>query len=147
MNITSVQCSNKIECPAPPKISSLNPIDNLDTQSDDFKACVKNLADKLSIGDHPDHVVLLQAVSCFIHDRLRAEVLAENLPTGMAYPIKEGGKCAFDDVDVDQAAKILRLLQIHNVRSLQTVINETIVMVQHLTADPKTDSKLGKVGF
>lgn len=65
----------------------------------------------------------------------------------MAFPIKDGGKCAFDDKDVDQAAKILRLLQIHNVRALQTLINETVVVVQHLTADPKTDSKLGKVGF
>lgn len=113
----------------------------------DFKTGVKILANLLSIADHPDHVVLLQAVARFINERLTPEVLAEHLPSGMAFPIKDGGKCAFDDQDVDQAAKILRLLQIHNVRALQTLINETIVVVQHLTADPKTDSKLGKVGF
>jgi len=51
------------------------------------------------------------------------------------------------DEDVEQAARILRLLQIQSIREMQTVINETIVDVQNLTADPRTDSKLGKVGF
>lgn len=82
-----------------------------------------------------------------MHQKLSAAALAEQPPSGMAFPVKEGPRCAFDDADVDQAAKILRLLQIHHVRELQTQINETIVAVQELTADPKTDSKLGKVGM
>lgn len=53
----------------------------------------------------------------------------------------------FDDPDLDEAAKILRLLQVHSTRDLQTAINETIVSVQSVTANPKTDTKLGKVGF
>lgn len=145
-SITSKNLS-KTERPVQPRVSSQDPIDNLDTESEIFKTCIKNLANQLSIGDHPDHVLLLQAISRFINERLRPEALAEQLPTGISYPIKEEGKCAFDDQDIDQAAKILRLLQVHNVRALQTLINETIVVVQHLTADPKTDTKLGKVGF
>ena len=47
---------------------------------------------------------------------------------------------------VREAAKIIRLLQIHNLRELQTKINQSIVAVQMLSADPKTDQSLGKVG-
>lgn len=75
--------------------------------------------------------------------------------------------------NVSQAAKALRYLFIHDMRGitifyfvfyklllfvlylfhiattagLQTHINECIVAVQSLTANPKTDTKLGKVGY
>lgn len=49
---------------------------------------------------------------------------------------------------VEQAARILRLLQIQSLREIQTIINETIVESQDLiTLEPKTDTRLGKVGF
>lgn len=64
----------------------------------------------------------------------------------IAYSLKDSGKFKFIDADLDEAAQILRLLQVHSTRNLQTVINETIASVQQLTADPKTDTKLGKVG-
>jgi RLL motif-containing protein 1 len=41
---------------------------------------------------------------------------------------------------------VLRLLYIRELRDLQNSANEAIVAVQALTADPKTDTKLGKVG-
>lgn len=50
------------------------------------------------------------------------------------------------DPAVDKAATILRLLHLHDLRELQTLINEVIVAVQEHTADPKTDSRLGQVG-
>jgi RLL motif-containing protein 1 len=50
------------------------------------------------------------------------------------------------DSEMEKAARILRLLQIHSIRDIQTMINETIVSTQECTADPKTDSKLGQVG-
>lgn len=50
------------------------------------------------------------------------------------------------DPSVNDAAKIIRLLQIHNLRKLQTRINQAIVAVQKLSANPKTDQSLGKVG-
>jgi RLL motif-containing protein 1 len=47
---------------------------------------------------------------------------------------------------LNEAAKVLRLLHIQELRDLQTKINETIVSLQTITANPKTDSSLGRVG-
>lgn len=51
------------------------------------------------------------------------------------------------DPVLNEAVKIMRLLYIQNLRDLQTRINELIVAVQTVTANPKTDTKLGKVGI
>ena len=50
------------------------------------------------------------------------------------------------DKILNDAAKILRLLHIKELRDLQTKINETIALIQGITANPKTDTSLGKVG-
>ena len=50
------------------------------------------------------------------------------------------------DKVLNDAAKILRLLHIKELRAFQTKINQTIVSIQNITANPKTDSSLGKVG-
>ena len=52
----------------------------------------------------------------------------------------------FSDYITKEAAKILRLLHIRELRELQTQINSAIVQVQALIANPKTDTRLGKVG-
>lgn len=52
----------------------------------------------------------------------------------------------FSDATLNEAAQILRLLHIEELRELQTRINEAIVAVQAIIADPKTDHRLGKVG-
>jgi RLL motif-containing protein 1 len=44
----------------------------------------------------------------------------------------------FLDPVINEAAKILRLLYIKDLRILQTKINETIVSIQTITANPKT---------
>jgi hypothetical protein len=44
------------------------------------------------------------------------------------------------------ALKILRLLNVEQLRRLQTQVNILTVEVQKVTADPKTDLNLGKVG-
>ena len=56
--------------------------------------------------------------------------------------------CGFDleDSSLSEAVKVLRLLHIKELRHLQTSINELIVAVQAVTANPKTDQSLGKVG-
>ena len=50
------------------------------------------------------------------------------------------------DSAVNEAAKIIRLLHITELRDLQTRINEAIVAVQAITANPKTDQSLGRIG-
>lgn len=53
---------------------------------------------------------------------------------------------ATGDIQVDLAATIMRMLYIKDLRQLQTVIDETLVQVQEYTANPKTDSSLGRLG-
>ena len=50
------------------------------------------------------------------------------------------------DSAVNEAVKIIRLLHVTELRDLQTRINEAIVAVQAITANPKTDQSLGRVG-
>lgn len=50
------------------------------------------------------------------------------------------------DVQADLAATVLRALYIRDLRDLQTSIDQAIVQVQELTANPVTDASLGKVG-
>ena len=53
---------------------------------------------------------------------------------------------SYSDYIMTDAAKVLRLLHLRDLRDLQTQINQAIVNVQAITANPKTDSRLGKVG-
>lgn len=136
--------------PNVPKIESSNPLDNMDFESPDFKKGVIALAQILNITPHPDHLITLKAVSKVVRERLSQEALdnPNNIVVkGKPFPFQEAD-LGFDmgDYVLNQAAKILRLLYIHDLRDLQTSINETIVAVQSITADPKTDTKLGQVG-
>lgn len=66
---------------------------------------------------------------------------------GTPFPFEEADSgFSLGDPVLNKAAKILRLLYIHDLRQLQTKINESIVSVQNITANPKTDTKLGQVG-
>jgi len=47
---------------------------------------------------------------------------------------------------LDSAATVLRMLYIEDLRTLQNDVNKLLVQVQEFTADPKTDSSLGRVG-
>lgn len=115
--------------------------------SPQFEAGVRLLASKLSIPHHPDHLQVLVAVSRVIKDNLNKEALKQPILEGKPFPIFDGQGMNQKDEDVEQAARILRLLQIQSVREIQTIINETIVETQSLTSDsPKTDTRLGKVG-
>ncbi|XP_049286609.1 RNA transcription, translation and transport factor protein-like [Anopheles funestus] len=135
-----------------PEVKSANPFDSLDFTNAQFEEGARKLADRLGIAYHPDHLVSLRAAGRVIHDCLNKESLKEPLITGQ--PFAFGGDNSSTagkpqtgvERDIEKAAQILRLLQIQNMRSMQTTINETIVAVQNVTADPKTDSALGKVG-
>ncbi|XP_041637976.1 RNA transcription, translation and transport factor protein [Cheilinus undulatus] len=128
---------------------STDPLINLDSDSPEFKAGVTALANILKIQRHDDYLVMLKAIRILIQDRLSPEAISK------ASQNKEGIPVALDkhilgfdtgDATLNEAAQILRLLHIEELRELQTKINEAIVAVQAIIADPKTDHRLGKVG-
>jgi len=132
-----------------PKVTSTSR--SIDTASPEFKAGVEALADKLQIGWHPDPCVRLAAVARFTEARLNKAALANPklfTPQGQPYPFREQKEQGLDGGDkaLNEAVSVLRLLYIQDLRALQTSINECIVSVQKVTANPKTDTRLGKVG-
>jgi RLL motif containing protein 1 len=115
----------------------------LAVSSPEFENGVRTLAQKLSIPHHPDHLQVLVACSRVIKDNLNKEALKQPILEGKPFPIFEGVGMNQKDEDIEQAARILRLLQIQSVREIQTIINETIVETQLLTSDgPKTDTRM-----
>jgi len=128
-------------------------LDDIDHNSVEFKAGVGALAKLLEIPPHFDHLVVLKAVSLLITQRLSKEALdrtasvSEGGPPPQIIPLNKMD-LGFETSDpvVSEAAKILRLLHVRELRDLQDLANQAIVAVQILTANPKTDSKLGKVG-
>ena len=104
---------------------------------------------------HPNCSLTLEAIRMVIEERLSDSAIE----VACNSQSKENGKyrnmynptaqdCGFDlgDKSLSEAAKVLRLLHIKELRHLQTAINELIVAVQAVTANPKTDQSLGKVG-
>lgn len=114
----------------------------------DFETGVRMLAKKLQVPYHPNHLLLLEACARLIKERV-SPIAAKNYQpiTGTPFPFEKGTDAvSVEDPKLEYPGKVLRLLQIQSLRQLQTRINETIVAVQELTANPKTDTKLGKVG-
>jgi RLL motif-containing protein 1 len=136
-----------------PVTSCANPLDNLNFDEPDFKKGVATIASMLQLPRHPDHLVTLAAISKLVQERLSLKVVKTlqeagyKAPEGDHYKLEQftiGFKTG-DNV-LDNAARILRLLHVQELRELQTKINEAIVTMQRLTANPKTDDRLGKVG-
>ncbi|XP_049609430.1 RNA transcription, translation and transport factor protein [Syngnathus scovelli] len=126
-----------------------DPLINLDSDSPDFKAGVLALANILKIQRHDDYLVMLKAIRILIQERLSPEAIAKASHSKEGVPVPlDKHNLGFDtgDAILNQAAQILRLLHIEELRELQTRINEAIVAVQAVIADPKTDHRLGKVG-
>ncbi|KAK5847687.1 hypothetical protein PBY51_016795 [Eleginops maclovinus] len=122
---------------------------NLDGNSPDFKAGVTALANILKIQRHDDYLVMLKAIRILIQERLSPEAITKASDNREGIPVAlDKHVLGFDtgDAVLNEAAQILRLLHIEELRELQTKINEAIVAVQAIIADPKTDHRLGKVG-
>lgn len=124
---------------------------NIDPTSKEFKDFVTKLAKLLSIPMHEDYVITLNAIRIFIQERLTNSAKQDKAGDDKSKSRKvklESLDLGFEtgDPSLDNAAKALRLLHINDLRQLQTDINNAIVAVQALTANPKTDSRLGKVG-
>nr|CAH0105527.1 unnamed protein product [Daphnia galeata] len=129
----------------------LNPLDNLDFGSEDFKIGINELANLLQVQKHPDHLITLEGICNVIQEKLSQDSLKDALKSKKSGNLVQLDNMSFGwDIkspNVSSAANVLRYLFIHDLRDLQTKINECLVSVQALTANPKTDTKLGKVGF
>ncbi|KAG7466168.1 hypothetical protein MATL_G00161990 [Megalops atlanticus] len=126
-----------------------DPLINLDSNNPDFKAGVMALANLLQIQRHDDYLVMLKAIRILIQERLTPEAIAKASQSKEGLPVSlDKHILGFDtgDATLNEAARILRLLHIEELRDLQTRINEAIVAVQAIIADPRTDHRLGKVG-
>lgn len=132
-----------------------NPIDNLDFESNEFKEGVKQLAQLLKVPTHPtNHLMTLTAISLLIKNQISMETKDKTQAKSNenqqkvskiddnSMPLKVGR-----DSVLNNCAKVLRLLYVQDLRQLQTNINEIIANSQSITANPKTDTDLGKVGF
>ena len=121
----------------------------LDCSSPEFRAKLVSFAQKLGIekADTMESAVLLNIIRHRVRSSQQsAESKQMTLPEARKQLREISlGFSTGDDV-VDDAAKVLRLLYINDLRDLQTAINEITISVQELTADPKTNAKLGKVG-
>jgi RLL motif-containing protein 1 len=129
---------------------SANPFDQCDFNSQEFAAGISALAKKLEICEHPDKTVMLEAIATLIKSCYNKQIV-ENpekfQPKGKQFPLLDfdmGFK--HNDVVMNQAAKVLRILYIEDLRDLQTKINECIVAVQTITADPQVETKLLRAG-
>ena len=109
------------------------------------------MADLLKVPLHTDHLVTLEGISNLVKEKFNPDDL-KNQPKIYAggVPIEFEELVSgfdFEDKNLNYAASVLRYLFIRDLRELQTKINECIVQVQALTANPVTDTKLGKVGY
>lgn len=71
------------------------------------------------------------------------------LPTRPTLPQTQKHKTRtlhYTDPATDRAASLLRLLHVADLRRLQSAVDGATVAVQELTANPRTDAALGKVG-
>ncbi|XP_076545930.1 RNA transcription, translation and transport factor protein-like [Osmia lignaria lignaria] len=148
-NVKEMKLKMKEEAKVP-QLRSKNPLDNLDFYSNEFKTGTYALAKLLRIPRHPNHLVTLKACSKLVQKRLNSECLRNpnsKIIRGKPFPIMDiNAGFQLNKPTLENAAKILALLYIQDIRNLQTKINEAIVRVQSITANPKTDTKLGKVG-
>ncbi|KAK3609276.1 hypothetical protein CHS0354_001876 [Potamilus streckersoni] len=146
--VTAETLTQAVTKPAP-GVSS-NPLDNLNFDDPDFKAGIASLSVLLQIPPHQDHVEMLKAICLLVKNKLSKEAIEQvSKDTGKVEHIAlDQMELGFDTGDyiINEAAKVLRLIHLHDLRELQTTINQAIVGVQNVTANPKTDSRLGKVG-
>ncbi|XP_076635521.1 RNA transcription, translation and transport factor protein-like [Colletes latitarsis] len=133
-----------------PRLISKNPLDNLDFNSKEFKQGTYSVAKLLRIPSHLDHLLRLKACSKLVQRRLNPECVQNpnsKILRGKPFPVMSiAPGFQLSNPALENATKILALLYIQDIRNLQTKINEVIVRVQNITANPKTDTKLGKVG-
>ena len=123
----------------------------IDFADAEVQALVASLAATLQIPSAETTAETMARVERTVREKLTPAALAAFHASGGATRDSSLGKFPQDfetgDPRVDDGAKVLRLLYIDDLRRLQTAVNNVIVGAQAFTANPKTDAKLGKVGY
>ncbi|XP_068627891.1 RNA transcription, translation and transport factor protein [Battus philenor] len=129
-NVTKYK-NAKIEQPkqAAPNVVSSNPLDNLNFSSPAFINGVERVSALTGVGPHSDPKLRLAAIAKVLKTSPHPDIPKTEVTT-----------------TIQQPADVLKLLFINDLRELQTKINEALVAVQSVTADPRTDTTLGRVG-
>ena len=122
--------------------------ENIDPTSPDFKKGVDMLSSFLQISVPKTHFTPAQTFEACINlleSRFDNRIVPDK---GFRIESLEKINPGFETGDkiLNNIGRILRLLHLQNFRTFQNMINECIVAVQELTANPKTDQRLGQVG-
>ena len=112
---------------------------------------IAELAAALKLPVHGDEATMMHALATVVEAKLSAGAIAEAVASKderrHTFPLDDSPLgFSTGDAKLDEACKVLRLLHIADLRTLQTRINELVSDVQDLTANPRTNAKLGKVG-
>uniref|UniRef100_A0A914Z4B8 Uncharacterized protein n=1 Tax=Panagrolaimus superbus TaxID=310955 RepID=A0A914Z4B8_9BILA len=106
-----------------------------------FDELVRSKAAELKITSYPSTMRMAMAIlSC------NTEPSPENDSAFKLSEVPSGIKSTGDS-KVDDALKILRMINVYRYRDLQTQVNEHLASLQEITADPKADTKIGRVGY
>lgn len=118
-----------------------------DIQGEEFKMSTNKFCDLLKIPNHSDHLLRLESAVILIQELVheKSEQKSAKEYSDISTTPKDLG-FNLGKESLDQAAMALRLLHLDELRKLQTNINEVIVKVQNVTANPKTNQNLGRVG-
>jgi len=132
------------------------PIDAKIYRDPQCKVTLDNIADQLHIPVHDDPSVLIRSISKLASRKLSAAAIEQ------AKQEQSKGQSSKSDSQInnakfplgfstgaeklDKAATVFRLLYVSDLRRLQTKINDLLVSVQNFTADPQTNTNIGRVG-
>ncbi|MCP9261240.1 putative tRNA pseudouridine synthase [Dirofilaria immitis] len=120
--------------------------------TEEARKAIENLRVTLGIAAHPDSLIVLKACCKFIMNNLSDEAIriankeAQTQKKTMPLSRFDMGMISSKNGTIDAAVRALRLIHLENLREVQTKINEAIVAVQELTADPKLIKGLAKLG-
>uniref|UniRef100_A0A1I7Z7Q7 DnaJ-X domain-containing protein n=1 Tax=Steinernema glaseri TaxID=37863 RepID=A0A1I7Z7Q7_9BILA len=130
-------------------VELLKMLETLDLSNERNVAAIERMRKHLNITSHPDPGTVLRAVCKRILEGRQGSTngAAQDDAKKFALNKFDLGIKSSGDPKVDAAVRALRLLHLQNMRELQTGINRTLVSVQSVTADPKADVRVGKVGY
>jgi len=109
----------------------------------EFRDGLAKIAQKLQVQVHERECVTLEACKLVVQQLVTSSSVAtlnEKLYESPPIGLETGDKA------LNQTALVLRLLHIDELRQLQNEVNRAIVETQKLTANPITNTKLGRVG-